>query len=527
MKKILYTLIIIHCSLLIIEAQVQQEWVRRYPDTSTSTAEAEAMALDDSGNVYITGLAIVNSQYHYCTIKYNTIGVQQWVTMHTGGIATSIAVDRSSNVYITGYINNDYCTIKYSSNGVQQWVNYYNDPYSGEDEAEKIAVDNAGNVYVSGYTNVLNGGWGYSTVKYSSDGRQLWVQSYGGVFAYVNSLLVDDSCYVYLTGENQQRATTIKYDSSGNQIWVQQYNGLGIGNTGANSLAIDSYKNVYITGFSPGLQTYWDYFTIKYSYSGVQQWVRRFNTDSMISTSANDGKSIVLDNTRNIYIAGFAGFTTGQQPTNFCTLKYSNSGEILWVKRDSAVVWGGPISMVNDNNDNIYIAGSTSKLPLYASYTTIKYDSSGTQKWRQTYNNQNGDSWPYSLLVDKAYNIFLTGSSSASMCTIKYSQPVGIIHNNKQIPGHFVLHQNYPNPFNPVTKIKLEIPLSKGGLRGLSVKLIIYDVLGHEVTTLVNEQLKPGSYEVLWDGSNYTSGVYFYRIFTDQYSETKKMILLK
>jgi hypothetical protein len=89
------------------------------------------------------------------------------------------------------------------------------------------------------------------------------------------------------------------------------------------------------------------------------------------------------------------------------------------------------------------------------------------------------------------------------------------------------MFQNYPNPFNPSTKIKFQIPLNKGGERGLSVRLIVYDILGREAATLVNEQLTPGTYEVEWGGGNYPSGIYFYKLLTESVSETKKMILLK
>jgi len=88
-------------------------------------------------------------------------------------------------------------------------------------------------------------------------------------------------------------------------------------------------------------------------------------------------------------------------------------------------------------------------------------------------------------------------------------------------PNSFRLHQNYPNPFNPKTKIKMEI--AKLG----NVKLIVYDILGREVTKLVNEKLKPGTYEVEFDGGNYPSGVYFYKLITNNFSEVKKMLLIK
>jgi len=98
-----------------------------------------------------------------------------------------------------------------------------------------------------------------------------------------------------------------------------------------------------------------------------------------------------------------------------------------------------------------------------------------------------------------------------------------------EIPDKFTLRQNYPNPFNPVTKIKFEIPptpLSSIG-EGPGVRLIVYDVLGREVVVLVNEQLKPGTYEGEFDGTNYPSGVYFYKLITADNTETKSMVLLK
>jgi hypothetical protein len=92
---------------------------------------------------------------------------------------------------------------------------------------------------------------------------------------------------------------------------------------------------------------------------------------------------------------------------------------------------------------------------------------------------------------------------------------------NTEAPNEFKLEQNYPNPFNPVTNIKFQIP--KYG----SVILKIYDALGREIKSLVNEELNPGTYEVNWEASDYPSGIYFYKLFTTDFSETKKMVLLK
>ncbi|MEO8514660.1 MAG: T9SS type A sorting domain-containing protein, partial [Ignavibacteria bacterium] len=85
----------------------------------------------------------------------------------------------------------------------------------------------------------------------------------------------------------------------------------------------------------------------------------------------------------------------------------------------------------------------------------------------------------------------------------------------------YSIFQNYPNPFNPVTNIKFDIP------KRSNVKISIYDILGKEISVLVNEEMNPGTFEVNWDASNFPSGVYFYKIVTDNYSESRKMVLIK
>ncbi len=100
-------------------------------------------------------------------------------------------------------------------------------------------------------------------------------------------------------------------------------------------------------------------------------------------------------------------------------------------------------------------------------------------------------------------------------------QIVTSIDNSRELPSDYSLLQNYPNPFNPVTKIKYELPKSS------FVKMVIYDNLGRAIKILVNEFQNVGSYELNLDASNFSSGVYYYRIQADKYSATKKLVLLK
>lgn len=98
---------------------------------------------------------------------------------------------------------------------------------------------------------------------------------------------------------------------------------------------------------------------------------------------------------------------------------------------------------------------------------------------------------------------------------------VGVNNISSEVPDKFQLHQNYPNPFNPVTNIKFDIAKES------QVKIVIYDALGKEVETIINESMKPGFYSYTFDAKNLASGVYFYRITTNDFSDIKKMLILK
>jgi len=107
--------------------------------------------------------------------------------------------------------------------------------------------------------------------------------------------------------------------------------------------------------------------------------------------------------------------------------------------------------------------------------------------------------------------------------TYEYSEIVEV----EFAPTDFVLYQNYPNPFNPTTKIRYQLPLLGGDKRGGLITIKLYDVLGNEVATLVNEEQTAGNYEIDFDGSSLASGMYVYRMQAGEFSNTKKMLILK
>ena len=119
-----------------------------------------------------------------------------------------------------------------------------------------------------------------------------------------------------------------------------------------------------------------------------------------------------------------------------------------------------------------------------------------------------------------AYNTLDSISSNSFIVTL-VRVPIGMHKISSDIPVVYQLYSNYPNPFNPSTTIKFDLPKTQ------NVKLIIYDLAGRQVEILSDENFQAGSYQVNWNASNYASGVYFYRFITSEFSETKKMVLVK
>ncbi|MEA3311297.1 MAG: SBBP repeat-containing protein, partial [candidate division WOR-3 bacterium] len=253
-------------------------WVARYDAPEIGWGVPNSIAVDNSGNVYVTGESqgseSINSAY--ATVKYDSLGNQLWAVRYNGpGIihlnkANSLAVDNSGNVYVTGCsggldINSlDYATVKYDSLGNELWVARYDGSANEEDRANSIAVDNSGNVYVTGCSKgsaLLDANMDYATIKYDSLGNQLWVARYDGSAneddrAY--SLALDNSGNVYVTGYSggsggiNSDYATVKYDSLGSQLWVARYDGSANEDDRAYSLALDNSGNVYVTGCSKG-----------------------------------------------------------------------------------------------------------------------------------------------------------------------------------------------------------------------------------------------------------------------------------
>jgi photosystem II stability/assembly factor-like uncharacterized protein len=219
------------------------------------------------------------------------------------------------------------------------------------------------------------------------------------------------------------------------------------------------------------------------------------------------------DNTSTSYglKAYFYDINTGYMIKSTGDFKYTiNSGQ-NWDSRPQIPMSTITSVFLRSGNDLVISGKNMSNIPSLAK------SSNGGNNWIITNITNVGN-------VNKVFFINQTTGWASCDNGLIYKTTDGgltnIIHENN-VPAQYELHQNYPNPFNPITNVKFSI-VNSG-----NVRIVVYDVMGREVQTLVNERMQPGTYETKFDGSSLNSGVYFYKMLTEGYTETKKMLMIK
>ncbi|MFN3872465.1 MAG: SBBP repeat-containing protein [Ignavibacterium sp.] len=546
MKTIFLCLMFAFCTTLHF-AQVTEEWLSMY--TVEWGVIAEATVIDDEGNVYITGTGhqvIPLTGDDFYTLKYNSAGILQWDATYNGtanefDFAKAISVDPLGNVYVTGespgVINGfssgkDYLTIKYDSQGNELWVQRYhgNNSFTSYnfDSPFAIETDEFGNVYVTGQSvpDGATSGTGYfCTVKYSTDGNFQWARYNLGQSGVGYSVKVSASGNVYVSGSASASTgldfITIKYNSSGVEQWAKRYsNGFILQPI---AMEIDASENVYVTGGDLEIHT------IKYNSAGDSIWASIYTGPQGFS-HPND---LAVDEFGNVYVTGRSANAqvTG---TEYVIVKYNSAGQELWTARYDGL---GNEQFENsseaidlDAAGNVYVTGKSQGVGDLGDYATVKYNSAGIEQWAIRYHRPpDAIETAIGIHVSSDQEVYVSGNSISSgaspphaIITIKYSQsPSDVSEISSVVPDNFMLSQNYPNPFNPTTKISWQSPISS------HQTLKVYDMLGNEVATLVNEEKDRGVYSVNFDASNLSSGIYFYRLQAGSFVETKRMILIR
>jgi hypothetical protein len=433
-------------------AEVKEEWAVRY-DGKAKYDLVHDIAVDQAGNVYVTGTSYKQGEYgDLITISYDSFGNMRWLKKYDSpnnetDNGWAITVDSLDFIYVTGYCNgtvdSDFVTIKYDSYGNELWVATYDGIGGFTDRGMAIIVDQLGNVMVTGisYGTFESGsGTDFTTIKYDSDGNQLWVSRYNGpgnAHDHALSIACDSKGNVYVTGDSRGNGTwedftTVAYDSFGNELWVSNINGPPSSYDYGNDIAVDALGYIYVTGSVYYNDTDYDFFTMKYDSKGTIIWTVRYNGPG---NKGDVAWAMTLDPFGNIYVIGNSLGKDGTED-KYAIVAYDSNGNELWVTRCNVLDTPSfnPYAIISDFEGNIYVTGSTPHNNTNLNIATIAYDRNGNEKWIIKYDGTgHAYDFPYAITVDQYKNVYVTGWSwggreeGYDFATIKYSQQEPIL----------------------------------------------------------------------------------------------------
>ena len=536
MKKILIIFLIVTANL--VSAQLTQEWVATYPGTGSGYNFPKKSAIDKDGNFIVAGNSDSTHGYDYIVLKYSPSGNLIWKQRYNGtgnsyDYLIGMVLDDSGNVYVTGESDDgaalggiNWVTIKYNTNGQMKWKRSLNWTANNTDEPFGMNIDKDRNIYMVGFGRVTGTERALVTMKYSSNGDSIWVNSYTSLSNRSNwgySVVTDDSLNVYSSGYGAvptgNEIVTIKYDRKGIQKWIEKFPTYYGDYLRPTFSAFDKENNLVVVGYSYISNNY-DFVTLKYSSEGNLLWSRYYNGGNL-----DRANSLFLDEKSNILIAGFTYINTYG---DYLILEYNKYGDTLLLKNINGEDSGSTdeaFNIMSDIAGNIYVTGASQSSSFRMDYYTIKLDKHGQIIWSKRYRTPH-ENYAYCLNIDSSGNIYISGEGELTIgytgiVSVKYSTITGILSKIINEFGTYDLY-NYPNPFNPSTIINYKLKTSA------NVELKVVDIRGNEIKTFVNRIQDAGRHSIVFDGINLSSGIYFYSLFIDKnLKETKRMLLIK
>lgn len=458
-------------------------------------------------------------------VKIDASGMLQWTRILGGTGWDDIASIIQTND--GGYIAAGSSIFKLDKNGTLEWC----ENISGWGNSIVQTSDNG--YALAGYTDSFGAGQSdMFIVKLDSSAALQWARTVGGTGSDIAYSIIQTSDRGYAVAGISSLGiglfTVIKLNDSGNLQWARTFVG-----TFPRSIIQTNDGGYAVVGRSP--PTPYKFYIIKLGSTGELHWTR-----TVWLRDADIAKSIIQTTNGEYVVAGFTEYVEGYP--DWYIVMLDSMGTLEW----SRVVEGGAglgdeaYSIIQTMDGGYAVAGVKDLFDPADDMYVVKYDSS----WNTCGSNDSFVTSQFGILDTMSSvtptvtsptgfitprTLVIGSGGTATMICVTGIQPI-----SNKIPVSFRLYQNYPNPFNPITKIKFDVP-HVGQSHVFDLRIIIYDILGREVTTLVDQELNSGTYEVKWDGTNYPSGVYFYRLEAEDASashstrfvETRKLVLIK
>lgn len=355
-------------------------------------------------------------------------------------------------------------------------------------------------------TSILAGTWGNGVYR-SVDNGSNWTQT----------VLNTQSVYCLTSSGNYVYAGT---DSTG--LFVSSNNGISWTQNGFIGMTIECLAVNGNTVFAGTWQN-----GVYISTNNGLNWTQSSLYNRTVWSLTVSGSNVYAGTNNNgVYVSTNNGTTWTQSSLNSITVwSLATIGTNLFAGTQSGGVY------VSTNNGSNWSQTAMNNKTVYALYPSGNNLFAGTELNGVFLSTNNGTAWldknqgfvPVpdigSLLIANGY--IFAGTYGRSVWRRGYTEVIGVRQISETVPSYYSLKQNYPNPFNPSTIIKFDI------LKNSYANLSILDVSGREIETIVKGKLDVGTYEVNFDASRYPSGTYFYKLETEGFSGTKKMILLK
>ena len=266
-----------------------------------------------------------------------------------------------------------------------------------------------------------------------------------------------------------------------------------------------------------------EFWIMKASLDFDSLWSRIYGTDSYDYLYGT-----VLRSDHTLLLGGRTNNGIENEPDGIVVCVNEN-GDSLWTHQYGQNLWESFYAVAPAPDNSCYLAGYECCYPGNYGFDSwlVRIDSVGSVLWELAVDADGAAEYAYAACQTEG-GVIIAGSWQATsgddpmqVFIAKVSDPYAVASSPSPLPSKFALHQNYPNPFNAVTEIQFDIPVTA------RVELSIFNTLGQKVATLMDEPRVAGTYRMQWDASSVASGVYLYQLKAGNFTDTKKMILLK